>query len=138
MREAGCSAGLARRGSRVAAALSRLPHRNGGVPETLDAGWKHARPAPRKMHPPRIELGSPAWQARILPLDHGCVMSVKRTQKYIYCITLGSATRMRRDGGRRARFAARQPPNLATPRLAGGAADDARNLTRGRTTSPES
>ena len=28
----------------------------------------------QNMQPPRIELGSPAWQARILPLDHGCMM----------------------------------------------------------------
>ena len=32
----------------------------------------------KKMHPPRIELGSPAWQARILPLNHQCDENVKR------------------------------------------------------------
>ncbi len=26
------------------------------------------------VHPPGIEPGSPAWQAEILPLDHGCLL----------------------------------------------------------------
>jgi len=31
----------------------------------------------KNMHPPGIEPGSPAWQAEILPLDHGCCLSEK-------------------------------------------------------------
>ena len=30
----------------------------------------------KKMQPPGIEPGSPAWRARILPLDHGCVRNI--------------------------------------------------------------
>ena len=26
------------------------------------------------LHWPRLELGSPAWQASILPLDHQCLL----------------------------------------------------------------
>jgi hypothetical protein len=26
----------------------------------------------KKVHPPGVEPGPPAWQARIIPLDYGC------------------------------------------------------------------
>ena len=29
---------------------------------------------PKSLHWPRLELGSPAWQASILPLDHQCLL----------------------------------------------------------------
>ena len=39
-----------------------------------DAGERRrrGRPPAAKLQPPGIEPGSPAWQASIIPLDHGC------------------------------------------------------------------
>ncbi len=34
---------------------------------------KNSKKKKVRVHPPGIEPGSPAWQAEILPLDHGCL-----------------------------------------------------------------
>ena len=39
-----------------------------------------------KMQPPGIEPGSPAWQASIIPLDHGCSdETFRHMPNYIQC-----------------------------------------------------
>ena len=47
-----------------------------------------------QMQPPGIEPGSPAWQARILPLDHGCTLHVDRRAGATFVCSRGVLRRL--------------------------------------------